>query len=376
MLERFQLSFPSLLIFSFAAAAACGTEPGESASDTGDLDASDSSTDGSSSGASETGDTSICEADTSTDTDTSADTDTGTDTGDGVIDCAAIDDDPSTTVLSGPRAARGITFDDEGRLMGAGYEAMYRSTYDDFEVFVPGLNGFGQLDRLPGGDYVMANGEEIMRISPNGDYNVLNSNYGDYGLRVGPNGWIYSGNSDGVGRIDPDTGARELFVAIPSTEGEGARTMDFSPSLDRMYVGTHMSEVWQVALDADLVPVGEATLFVDLSQGAGCPDWDHSPGCWHDAVAVDVCGNVYVAAYGSNSLLRVSPDGAQIVNVRDNNDDSDMFGHGITWGSGQGGFAADAIYMPTPKINANPVAEVAIGVPYRTWTGTVLNGPE
>jgi hypothetical protein len=310
----------------------------------------------------------------STDGDESS-TDGDDTTGGEVFDCAEIPSSPATTILSGPRAARGIAFDDEGHLIGAGYEAVYRSTLDSFSVFVPGLQGFGQLDPLPDGGYAMADGERIVRISSGGSYEVISYQYGDYGLRVGPGGMIYTGNSDGVGRIDPDTGERELFVAVPTFEGEGARTMDFSPGLDRLYIGTHGSEVYVVELDANLEPTGPATLFVDLSQGAGCPEWDHSPGCWHDGLRVDVCGNVYVAIYGSNQLVRVSPDGQSAEVVRDMSSDPEMFGHGITWGSGLGGFAHDAIYQPTPKPNDNPVAEVAVGVPYRSWTGTVLNGP-
>ncbi len=51
-----------------------------------------------------------------------------------------------------------------------------------------------------------------------------------------------------------------------------------------------------------------------------------------------------------------------------------MLAHGIVWGSGAGGFHEDAVYIPQP-MNGDTVAELQIGVPYRTWDGTVLNAP-
>jgi hypothetical protein len=117
-----------------------------------------------------------------------------------------------------------------------------------------------------------------------------------------------------------------------------------------------------VDLDANFNPLGEPYLF---ATGVG--------GGWHDGLGVDVCGNLYVNDFDKQALYRVSPDGLQVVELMKTNFWSGIYGHGNTWGSGVGGWLEDAIYMPMPY-NNNTVAEVKIGIPYRTWDkGQVIN---
>jgi sugar lactone lactonase YvrE len=170
---------------------------------------------------------------------------------------------------------------------------------------------------------------------------------------------IYAGTDDAPGggklvRIDPSTGAREVLV---DDSRFNVRSIDFSPDFTKMYMGTYFwnGRFWVVDLDATYTPVGDPYVFVP----------DVGNGTEHDAVGVDICGNVYVVDYGSNTLYQIAPDGrkqAYLVFPT-----GQHYGHGIAWGSGVGGWSETAIYMPEPWYG-NTVFEVEIGVPSRSWT--------
>ncbi|MCP4868602.1 MAG: SMP-30/gluconolactonase/LRE family protein [Proteobacteria bacterium] len=103
-------------------------------------------------------------------------------------------------------------------------------------------------------------------------------------------------------------------------------------------------------LDDQLDPVGAPQLFVE-GVGNG----------WHDGLGMDVCGNLWAADYETSSLYRVSNEGEIKVMV-DWSDDPDQFGHGLVWGSGEGGWRDDALYVPVPA-GGSLVHEVIVGVP-------------
>ena len=147
---------------------------------------------------------------------------------------------------------------------------------------------------------------------------------------------------------------RGVFLVADHTDGPNG--LAFSADYETLYIGSFDNG-------------GVKSL--DLASGELAVINDSIPDV--DGVLADVCGNVYVAIYGSNELVRISPDGVTREVIRDMTDDPEMFGHGITWGSGLGGFASDHIYQPTPKPSNNPVAEVRVGVPYRDWPGAVIN---
>ena len=129
-----------------------------------------------------------------------------------------------------------------------------------------------------------------------------------------------------------------------------------------MYIGTNDSNgtIWTVELDAELNPVGEPSL------------WNSGLGGWHDGLGVDICGNVYLADYDTLSLYRLSPDGAKVETLVDGDTNPSMYGHGLVWGSGIGGWKERSLYLPQPR-NGDTLAELDIEVPYRTWQGTGIN---
>ncbi len=309
------------------------------------------------------------DADTDGDTDADSDTDTDSDTtptdttepGDLDYDCDAL---PAFNLgdrtLSDARGYHGVTFDDDGNLLGYdGGQSFAKSRYGgERSVFVPGLAPEG-MDRLHDGDFVVSEtaGARLVRVTPEGGSETLASGVGYvYGVIVGPDGMIYVTDGN-LSRVDPDTG--EVTRLIDGTRRYNIHTMNFNLDSTQMYLGTiGRGTVWVVDVDEALNPVGEPVIYAE-NVGAG----------WHDAVGVDACGNLWVPDYSSSGLYRVGLDGTvtAMVDAR-----STLYGHGLEWGSGINGWRGDTLYMPQPY-NGATVREVIIGVPtgelVRTWKG-------
>ena len=78
-----------------------------------------------------------------------------------------------------------------------------------------------------------------------------------------------------------------------------------------------------------------------------------------DGLTMDACGYLYVPSYEERALFRVSPEGKVI---RYFQFEPAKYGHGLEWGSGIGGWNANALYLPQPY-DGNTVVEVVVGVP-------------
>jgi len=228
-------------------------------------------------------------------------------------------------------------------------------------MWIPNLGELDQIDVLPNGNFVLAhygNGT-IIQIGPDGGTETLASDQFAYGVRVGPDGRIYTANTQHIYRIDPMTGEQGVWLAVNAFK---PRVIDFSPTADKLYIGSQESGggVWQVDLDDQFEPVGSPELLVD------------NIGDWHDGLGVDVCGNIYLAEYETKALYRISADGTEVITLIQATSSDGMLPHGLAWGSGIGGWREDALYLPQP-MNGDTIAEAVIGVPYRTWTGPVIN---
>lgn len=284
------------------------------------------------------------------------------------FDCASISGDPpAVNVIDGAIAGRGLAFDDTGRLVGVSEPHLFVSDYkDSAELFVSNLGELDQIDRLSDGDYVLANfgTGALMRIKADGTSSVIVTEVFAYGVRVGPDGMIYAANGSTVSRFDPQNGDKTVVVDA-SGAGWQARVVDFSVDHSRLFIGTQESggRIYVQALDDDLSPVGEPTVFVD------------SLGDWHDGIGVDICDNIYLVDYFTKSLYRISPDGSDIRTLMSASaDNGQMFAHGIAWGSGIGGWKSDALYLPLPS-HDDGVAEALIGIPHRSYEGIAHNAP-
>jgi hypothetical protein len=258
--------------------------------------------------------------------------------------------------MSGARGYHDVAFDDSGHIVGwDGRNSLIRSTYTgEAEAFAPGFSDAQGIEYLPNGDFVVGDDDEnvLRRVSPDGASWVLASDFsGIYGIMLGPDGMLYVGAGETISRVDPTTGAREIWLDL-DTNGAKARAVAFSPDLSMAYIATvTRGKVFAMPVDASLNPSSEAF------------EWLRTQRRWHDAIGADACGNIYVAEFYAAALYRISPAG-EITALYEG--DQNTYGHGFAWGSGIGGWRADAIYLVQPY-NDNAVRELVIGVPSSTW---------
>jgi len=276
-----------------------------------------------------------------------------------IFDCASIPQAPyDHRLVPNAQAYHGIVFDDVGNLIGSDNSSLLKTAYDGtWGVMTPNMGTLQQIERLPSGDYVMGSDKVggLVSVFANGSSGYLAPMSGVYGVRVGPDGLVYAANMSEVYRVDPVTKNKELY--LPQNSGFQPKVIDFSPDLTKMYIGTisNSGKVYAVDLDSNFDPVGNPYLFAN-NVGGG----------WHDGLGVDICGNLYVNDYNTMGLYRVSPDGSVVETLAKSSFWEGNYGHGLTWGSGIGGWLEDAIYMPLPYKDLQ-VVELDIGVPYSTW---------
>lgn len=279
-----------------------------------------------------------------------------------VFDCSTVPLTPlSARDVPVARGSYDLRFDDQGWLYGWDRGLMKADAYGNRVEVSPPLGNIQGMDWLPDGDLVVSEiaTRALLRVDvTTGSVTLISTDIDGYGVKVGPDGLIYAGTDDAPGggklvRVDPASGAREVLIDDPRFN---VRSIDFSPDYTKLYMGTYFGDgrFWAVDLDTTYTPVGDAYVF----------NPDVGNGIEHDAVGVDVCGNVYVVDYGRRTLYRLAPDGRKQTYV---NFPASHYGHGIAWGSGVGGWSSTAIYLPQPWYG-NTVFEIEVGVPSRSWT--------
>jgi hypothetical protein len=322
-----------------------------------------------------TPDTTDADADTDTDADTDSDSDSDTggtletgDTGEPLptVDCSA--DLPNgyqpATVLNA-KGYHGLAFIETGMLLGSDNNSLIEVDSDgQWGIFRPGMGSLEQIAVLPEGDLIISSRQtgDLIRMNMKGGTETIIANLGTYGVTLGPDGLIYGTSRNSVVRIDPDTGTMETLLPRVS-QGATPRTIGFSPDNKRLYVTTiGNGTIFYVDMDEDLQVASEVKTFVT---GVG--------GGWHDGLAVDICGNLYVPDYETGSLWRVTHDG--VINKIFSPPQFNQYGHGVTWGTGQDGWNQMSLFLPQPY-NSNTVIEIDIGMPPSTnWEGEALNAP-
>ena len=222
------------------------------------------------------------------------------------------------------------------------------------------------MDFLANGDLVVArtSNQTISKIDPSGAVTILASNLNVYGVTIGPDDMAYVGDGNAVYRVDTVNGGATQIV--PPMGGFVPRVVNWSPDLSTMYIVNIVGGglVHSVPVDKNLDPVGTPTVF---ASGVGSS--------WHDGLGVDACGNLYIPEYWSGGMYKVDPQGVVTTILQANGSFSNMYGHGVEWGRGIGGWRDDAIYFPQPY-NGNTMGEIVLGIPKaRDPNWIVLNAP-
>jgi hypothetical protein len=282
-----------------------------------------------------------------------------------IVDCGALAEKPVLTELEAPRGYHDVIFDTDGNLIGSdGQHLVKASDPSTASVWLPDHADIEQMDHLLDGDMVFADRSgPVLRVTSAGGETVIATDVGAYGLIVGPDGMLYAANVFDVLRIDPDTGEKTSFVkGLPSLFMP--RVLDFSPDFRTLYIGGGSNDgaIYRVPLDEHMDPTGEAVPFV---MGVGTEGGT----AYHDGLAVDACGNLYVNDYSTLRLFRISPHGDVQTLLQFTWAEND-YTHGGAWGSGLGAWRTEAFYMPQPYHGAT-VLEAVVGVPSRSFNGGV-----
>jgi hypothetical protein len=268
------------------------------------------------------------------------------------------------TIIPGAVGYHGLAIDPSGLIVGSDGTSLIKSDYaGNWSLWLPGLGGVEQLAYMTNGDlaYALLSDGGIHTATPAGGQSLLASNQNAYGVIIGPNGQVWTAGWNGtVDRIRPGTGVVTTIANIPT---DSPHSIGFNLDYSKLYIGTVGSGAFYVQdLDAGLNPVGAPTVFTWVGGG------------WHDAVAVDICGYIYVPDYWNTGLYRVDPTTGVSILYADWSSNSSYYGHGAIWGTGIGGWRDDALYVPMPY-GGYQVREVLIGVPGRDWPGTAINLP-
>ena len=268
------------------------------------------------------------------------------------LDCLNLADAPvSLRPVLRARGYHDVALDQSGHVIGFDGSALVQvDQQGNTRPYAAGIQGAEGMDWLPDGSLVVASPLGLVRISPNGGQVVIAPDVFAYGVTVGPDGMVYAAdNSTQIWRIDASTLAREVYWSNVGSTSFAPRTIAFDLDRSLMYIGSFGDKVYSMAIGPDLTPLAPPRMLAVVNPGAA----------FLDGLTVDACGNLYMPNYESAALYRIAPDGE----VRLFHQwELSQYGHGLEWGSGVGGFRADALYLPQPY-NLNSVLEVVVGIP-------------
>jgi sugar lactone lactonase YvrE len=269
-------------------------------------------------------------------------------------DCDDLPEGPfGLTKLDGPMASEDLAFDPYGNIIGSNDKAIFKSGYNEEpQVFVPNMKFRAGLRYLPNGHLIVCNNNkgELVRVDEEGvQHTVLTGLSYPNGLTVDLAGWVYLTEHDAnkVLRVHPFTGETTvLTTSIGSPNG-----VTFSPDYKTLYIGGFSGKkiIYAMSISPDGVPGKLIEWATNVGSG------------WLDGMAVDACGNVYIADYGTTKILKLPPDGSSWEVFIDGSTLDGAYLPNLQWGSGVGGWSQTSVFLPDGWHKG--VFEVDIGVP-------------
>lgn len=293
-------------------------------------------------------------------------------TGEPMFDCTDIPEIPvEASIVRMVPGAEDLEFDANGNVVLAvrGQNAVFLIPREGDQVLLnPDINLISTAGTavLPDGDILVADefSPQIARIDPdNGQMTLITYGPGIggcNGLIVGSDGMLYCASywdgppTSGVARIDPDSGDAELIYPAPGIDGiTFVNDETYLYFNEGEFYGAGTGHLYRAPFeDGTVGDVEDLGPPLAATQGTA------------DGMISDVCGNVYIATQGVNSIecagssvVRVNPDDTvETVACFGNS----SFTPGIAFGSGVGGWESDALYVIDWY---GVIWEVPVGVP-------------
>ncbi len=270
------------------------------------------------------------------------------------VACDDLPDGPFELVPLGGQitASEDLAFDDAGHLVGSNDDVIFKSRRDGTRTFFADLDFRAALRYTSRGDLVVNdnNRNRLVRIDTDGVvHEVLSGLAYPNGLAADRNGFVYVTEQDAnrIRRVDPLTGD---FIVLSNGQIEAPNGISFNETYTALYIGgfSGVGTIYKLPVDAD----GNTGPLTEFATGIGTGSLD--------GIAVDACGNVYIADFGASEIWRISPDGTdKRVVIR--GADEFVYLPNMQWGSGLGGWDANKLYIPEGWTHG--VFEVDVGVP-------------
>ncbi|MBT3217686.1 MAG: hypothetical protein HN348_01235 [Proteobacteria bacterium] len=290
-----------------------------------------------------------------TDTDEPIDTSPPIDTGEEKppeFDCSAAPMGPYTRREITAWNVEDLAFDDQGNLVGNDWSHVYKTDYNgNRTIFVPNLNFRAGMRMLSTGELIIANDNqgELVKVQPDGSYSTLLSGLAyPNGIEIGLDDFIYVTEHDGnrVRRVDPTNGDHTV---ISNGLIQNPNGITFNEDFTALYIGgfSGVGYIYKLPIDKNGNP-GKMELWAS-GVGSG----------WLDGMAVDYCGNLYIADYSVSQILRYTPNGqfeSYVVNG------VSYYMANMQWGSGIGGWDPLKLYIVDGNTE-NRTIELDLGIP-------------
>ncbi len=277
---------------------------------------------------------------------------------------------PVTQTVTGARGYHGLLIDEDGWMIGAddGGNLMRATRTGDVQLFVPGAGRGQQMAWLSSDSFAWAaENDALQRMHASGGTELITAGLNAYAVVKGRDGLLYTIQDytapvSDVVRVDPATGESEVWLDW-DVDGPGdgdPHSLAFNRENNRMFIGTiYSGTIFVVELDNQLNPLGPPQPFAT------------DVGGWHDAIAVDLCENLYVPDFFSSTLFRVDRHGQAVEYWTGG---FDAYTHGLLWGTGTFGWSGTALYAPQPY-NDHSVIEIDVGVPPASAPRIAINLP-
>ncbi|HTM19704.1 MAG TPA: SMP-30/gluconolactonase/LRE family protein [Kofleriaceae bacterium] len=269
------------------------------------------------------------------------------------VDCASIPAGPFTLTRvpdTEAIASEDLAFDGDGNLVGSNDTSIFKSPRTGMrKTFVSSLSFRAGMRFAANGDLLVNNDSNgsLVRVLPTGDKTpILTGLSYPNGMEAGLDGFIYITEHDAkrVRRVNPVTGE---FTVISNNQIDNPNGITFNPDYTALYIDgfSGVGTIYKLPIDA----AGNPGELVPWATGVGTG--------YLDGMAVDACGNLYVADYGASIIYRISPDGQTKTPIIQ----SEIYMPNMQWGSGIGGWELTHLYIPSGW--DHDVWEVDVGVP-------------